>query len=143
MKQEISATEQWSTGSASQGLRLLGEWFQCRGQRELFVNAQALRGVCRAAAQNAGLTVVGELFHPFPHSGVTGTLVLADSYLVINTRPEDRSVTLDVFIIDHVPADRLKAHALYSSLRDRLSPEKENYLQINRGGPFEVVSNPV
>jgi S-adenosylmethionine/arginine decarboxylase-like enzyme len=134
MRREISAIQQPKADGTRQGLHLLGEWFRCRGRPELFDNAVALRGVCHGAARDAGLTVVGELFHRFPSSGVTGTLVLVDSHLVINARLDGRSATLDVFIVGRAPGDRLKAHALYASLRDRLSPEKENFLQINRGG---------
>jgi len=134
MKQEISAIQQPGTRGASQGLHLLGEWFRCQGSPELFDDAAALRGICHAAAQDAGLIVVGELFHRFPQSGVIGTLVLVDSHLVIKAHPDARSATLDVFIAGGALGDRLKAHALYASLRDRLSPEKENFFQITCGG---------
>jgi S-adenosylmethionine/arginine decarboxylase-like enzyme len=141
MKQEISAIQQWPVTGTSRGLHLLGEWFRCQGRPELFDNAAELCDVCLAAARKAGLTVVDELFHQFALSGVTGTLVLVDSHLVINTRPDDRSATLDLFIIDRAPGDRLKVHALYAALKDCLSPEKENYVQINQGGHVDVTLN--
>jgi S-adenosylmethionine/arginine decarboxylase-like enzyme len=57
--------------------------------------------------------------------------------LVIHTWPDDRSVTLDVFVSMHTRDSRMKARAVYSFLRDGLKPDKENLLQVNRGGPAD------
>ena len=65
---------------------------------------------------------------------MTGTILLNESHLVVHTRPSDRSVTLDIFISVHTPNNRIKARAVYAYLKDGLKPEKENFLQVTRGG---------
>ncbi len=65
-----------------------------------------LRQLCLAAVAQAGLTAVGELFHRFAPqpgtdpalAGVTGVVLLAESHLAVHTWPEQKAVTLDVYV---------------------------------------------
>jgi hypothetical protein len=43
-------------------------------------------------------------------------------------------VTLDVFVGLHARNNRAKARAVYVRLKDGFKPDKENLLQVNRGG---------
>ena len=140
MNREGEVIELWPQGGASSGLHLLGEWYGCSARRSLLENAIQLQSLCRTAAQGAGLKVVADHFHQCTPAGVTGTILLNESHLVIHTWPSDRSVTLDIFVSIHTTNSRSKARAVYSFLKDGLKPEKENFLQVNRGGHVDEVS---
>jgi S-adenosylmethionine decarboxylase proenzyme len=127
---------------AGSGIHLLGEWYGCGGHRELLDNSAQLSRLCLAAAKEAGMTVVGQLFHEFGQQGVTGTVLLTESHLTIHTRPDERSVMLDVYISRRTRGNRVKAHAVYMFLRGQLLPGKENLLQVNRGSVAETVHAP-
>ena len=115
------------------GIHLLAEWYQCQGAPELLKSAKRLRACCLAAVDHAALTVVGESFYQFAPTGVTGTVLLAESHLAIHTWPEFGSVTVDVFVCNRTRDNRAKAHTLYLELRDALEPRKENFSQVVRG----------
>ena len=61
-------------------------------------------------------------------------MLLGESHLAIHAWPDERTVSLDVFVGRHAPNNRAKARAVYSFLKERLMPRKENLLQVNRGG---------
>ena len=142
MSRESEVIELWPKQGSSSGLHLLGEWYGCSARGALLEDATHLQRLCRFAAEGAGLRVVADHFHQCAPTGVTGTILLAESHLVIHTWPNDRSVTLDVFVSMHTRNNRTKARAVYSFLRDGLKPDKENFLQVNRGGPVDEVPAP-
>src|SRR5687768_8729771 len=50
-----------------------------------------------AALRRAGASVVEELFHAFPETGLTCVLILAESHAVLHTWPETGTVNIDIF----------------------------------------------
>lgn len=50
-----------------------------------------------AALRRAGATVVQELFHSFPGTGLTCVLILSESHAVLHTWPETGTINLDIF----------------------------------------------
>jgi S-adenosylmethionine decarboxylase proenzyme len=143
MKREIKAIEHWAASETVGGLHLLGEWYGCHGPTLLLQDATELRQLCRAASQQAGLTIIGDRFHQVSAPlGVMGTVLLAESHLAIHTWPEARFATLDVFVCNHALNNRAKAHALYGALRESLAPGNENFLQVKRGEVVELVLRP-
>ena len=50
-----------------------------------------------AALQRAGATVVHELSHSFPGTGLTCVLILSESHAVLHTWPETGTVNIDIF----------------------------------------------
>jgi S-adenosylmethionine decarboxylase len=64
---------------------------------------------------------VGQLFHTFPATahgpgGVTATVLLAESHLCVHTWPEQRAVTLDVYVCNFGADHSAKARALMDAL---------------------------
>ena len=62
-----------------------------------------------------------QLFHTFPdtdfgNSGVTATVLLAESHLCLHTWPEQCAVTLDVYVCNFGADHSAKAHALMDAL---------------------------
>lgn len=133
MKQESEVIELWPTQLTNSGVHLLIEWFGCEGTPALLRDVVPLRRLCLAAAAEAELPVLAELFRLRIGAGVAGTMLLADSHLTIHTWPDARSVALDVFVGARARSNRAKAHAVHATLRAQLRPGKENFLQVNRG----------
>ena len=61
-------------------------------------------------------------------------ILLPDSHVTIHTWPGEATVTLDVFVGPRARNNRAKARAVYGRLKDGFKPDKENLLQVNRGG---------
>ena len=49
------------------------------------------------ALRRAGATVVDELSHSFPGTGLTCVLILSESHAVLHTWPETGTVNIDIF----------------------------------------------
>ena len=86
----------------------------------------------------AGLQAVGQLFHTFPGTaqgpgGVTATVLLAESHLCLHTWPEQRAVTLDVYVCNFGADHSAKAHALMDALLALLEPEQVERHALQRG----------
>lgn len=50
-----------------------------------------------ATLRRAGATVVQELSHAFPETGLTCVLILSESHAVLHTWPETGTVNIDIF----------------------------------------------
>ena len=54
-------------------------------------------GTFSAALRRAGATVVHEVLHSFPETGLTCVLILSESHAVLHTWPETGTVNIDIF----------------------------------------------
>jgi S-adenosylmethionine decarboxylase len=133
MRRESKVIELWPKQGSNCGLHLLVEWFGCAAST-LLEDSAPLRHLCLVAVETAGLPILAELFHPREPSGVIGVLVLPDSHVTIHTSPSEGTVTLDVFVGLHARNNRAQARAVYVRLKDAFKPDKENLLQVRRGG---------
>lgn len=73
-----------------EGLHLTADLHGCRCDAALLTDARVLERLCNSLTAEAGLTVVGQLWHSFPShegapGGVTGALLLAESHLAVHT----------------------------------------------------------
>ena len=119
-----------------QGLHLTADLRDCARDGTALRDADALRRCCREAALAAGLTVVGELFHPFPApGGVTGVVLLAESHLAVHTWPEQAAVTLDVYVCNFGADNTACAHGLLDALLAAFRPAQAERHALRRGGP--------
>jgi S-adenosylmethionine decarboxylase len=88
---------------------------------------------------DAGLQPVGRLFHAFAPtelgpSGVTATVLLAESHLCVHTWPEQRAVTLDVYVCNFGGDHSAKARQLLDALLALFAPEWVERHALRRGG---------
>ncbi len=134
MRRESKVIELWPKHGANSGLHLLVEWFGCTGSATLLEDSAPLRRLCLVAAETAGLPILAELFHRRDPSGVMGAILLPDSHLTIHTSPREQTVTLDVYVGMEARNNRAKARAVYGLLKEGFMPDKENLLQVRRGG---------
>lgn len=97
------------------------------------IDAVALRTLCLSLTKDAGLEVVGDVFHQFEPQGVTGTVLLAESHLAIHTWPEADFVTIDVYVCNYLDDNTCKAQSLYGALKQHFQPNRECLSRVARG----------
>lgn len=121
-----------------QGLHLTADLHHCHCDLALLVDASAVLTLCINAVQSAGLQAVNQLVHEFPalagvKSGVTATVLLAESHLCIHTWPEIQAVTLDVYVCNFGGDHSAKAHRLMDTLLAVFKPESTERHELLRG----------
>ena len=126
-----------------QGLHLTADLHDCRCDPRWLLDADRLGSACLDAVAAAGLQAVGQLFHTFPDTGhgpggVTATVLLAESHLCVHTWPEQRAVTLDVYVCnfggDHSDAARHLADTL-ERLFEPLRAQRQAWQRGSVGAP--------
>ena len=120
------------------GLHLTADLHDCRCDAAWLLQAARLQEACVQAAQAAGLQVVNRLFHTFPNTvhgpgGVTATLLLAESHLCVHTWPEQRAVTLDVYVCNFGGDHSAKAEDLMKQLLALFEPQQIERHRLQRG----------
>ncbi|WP_426305507.1 S-adenosylmethionine decarboxylase family protein [Acidovorax facilis] len=128
-----------------QGLHLTADLHGCRCAPAWLLDAAALGRACTAAVHAAGLQPVGQLFHEFPATahgpgGVTATVLLAESHLCVHTWPEQRAVTLDVYVCNFGADHSGKARALMDALLALFDPTTVERHALQRGAVNEVAA---
>ena len=119
------------------GLHILAEFHGCACDTLLMLEPQALRQVCLACCADAGLQVVGEVFHGFgvpgAPAGSTGAVVLAESHLAVHTWPELDAVTLDLYVCNYSQDNRKAAEVAFDKLAQAFRPRKTVRRDVERG----------
>ncbi|HEY6212120.1 MAG TPA: adenosylmethionine decarboxylase [Vicinamibacterales bacterium] len=82
----------------------------------------------RAALQRAGATVVREICHAFPETGLTCVLILSESHAILHTWPEKGTVNIDIFSC----STRLKSLEAIDELRDSFGAQHVSLQEIPR-----------
>ncbi len=121
-----------------QGLHLTADLHGCQCDLAWLTDAARLGEHCVAAVLAAGLQPVGRIFHAFPPtdlglSGVTATVLLAESHLCVHTWPEQRGVTLDVYVCNFGGDHSAKARHLLGILVALFAPEQVERHALQRG----------
>ena len=80
------------------------------------------------ALRRAGATVVGELSHAFPETGLTCVLILSESHAVLHTWPETATVNIDIFSC----STRLKSLEAIDELRRSFDAQHVTVQEIPR-----------
>jgi S-adenosylmethionine decarboxylase len=121
-----------------QGLHLTADLYQCRCQDAWLANAQQLGEWCVQATQAAGLQPIDHVFHAIPATGarpagVTAAVLLTQSHVCLHTWPEQRAVTLDVYVANFDGDHSAQARELMKTLIDRFQPEWTEQRSLDRG----------
>jgi S-adenosylmethionine decarboxylase len=122
------------------GLHLTADLRGCRRDTPALTDPGALRTLCLAAVDAAGLTPVGECFHPFAPEhgeprGVTGVLLLAESHLAVHTWPELDAVTLDVYVCHRQADNSARAERAIAVLLAAFGPVEVQRQAVVRDRP--------
>jgi S-adenosylmethionine decarboxylase len=124
--------------SPMQGLHLTADLTDCRCDAHWLTDAARLGTACLHAVQTVSLQPVGQVFHAFPATvhgfgGVTATILLAESHLCVHTWPEQRGVTLDVYVCNFGGDHSAKARALMDALLKLFAPQHIHRNTLQRG----------
>lgn len=98
-----------------------------------------VRQTLLSAAQDLGVTVLGEKFHKFAPQGVTGIVAIAESHFSIHTWPEYGYAALDVFTCGATFHPRKAAEYILK----RLGAKSSEIMEIERGFAPVVAKVPV
>ena len=107
-------------GPSANGHHWMLDLSDCRCDPRLLQHAGTLRDLCVRACRDAGMSVVGEVFHQFHPHGVTGVVLLSESHLSIHTWPEVAFAAVDVYVCDHDRGNAHRGHALARALEEML-----------------------
>lgn len=129
------------------GLHLTADLYHCQCPDALLTDTAFLRTMLLQAVAASRLHGVAELFHAFPHTthgpgGVTGTVLLAESHLCVHTWPEQRAVTLDVYVCNFSQDHSAKAEQLMRSLLALFAPDTARQHRLVRGTPLHPDTGP-
>ncbi|MBC7603309.1 MAG: adenosylmethionine decarboxylase [Ramlibacter sp.] len=121
-----------------QGLHLTADLYQCHCEAAWLTDASRLGEWCVAAVAACGLQAVNQLFHTFPSTahgpgGVTATVLLAESHVCLHTWPEQRAVTVDVYVCNFGGDHSMKARTLMTALVEHFQPEWTEQRSLDRG----------
>ena len=121
-----------------QGLHLTADLHDCRCADLWLLEAAPLLAACVHAVREVGLQAVGQLGHTFPTTahgpgGVTITVLLAESHLCVHTWPEQRAVTLDVYVCNFGGDQSPRARALLEALLALFEPGHSEQHALQRG----------
>ena len=124
------------------GLHLTADLHGCAAGRAAMTDPAALRALCQAAAQAAGLKAVAEVFHRFEPGpdaragtpvGITGVLLLAESHVAVHTWPELDAATVDVYVCNLGQDNSARAEALLGRLIEGFAPMRTARHALERG----------
>ena len=121
-----------------QGLHLTADLYKCRCDSAWLTDAGRLGDWCVQAVKAVGLAPVNQLFHTFPATesgpgGVTATVLLAESHICLHTWPEQKAVTVDVYVCNFGGDHSAKARGLMFALVNRFQPEWTEQRSLDRG----------
>lgn len=121
-----------------QGLHLTADLHDCACDALWLTDARRLGDRCVAAIHASGLQAVAHLFHAFAPtglgpSGVTATVLLAESHLCVHTWPELNAVTLDVYVCNFGGDHSDKAMRLLEALIALYMPGQVTRQSLTRG----------
>ena len=121
-----------------QGLHLTADLYKCRCDAAWLTDAARLGEWCLQTIKAVGLEPVNQVFHTFAATdrgpgGVTATVLLAESHVCLHTWPEQKAVTVDVYVCNFGANHSAKARGLMFALVNRFQPEWTEQRSMDRG----------
>ncbi|QTN26725.1 S-adenosylmethionine decarboxylase [Rhodoferax sp. AJA081-3] len=121
-----------------QGLHLTADLTHCQCENTWLTDAARLLDRCAQEVVQAGLQPVNQLAHSFPATaqgpgGVTATVLLAESHLCVHTWPEQKGVTVDVYVCNFGADHSAKAQQLMDALVALFAPQQALRQALQRG----------
>lgn len=90
---------------------------------------KGIEDAMKRGAEDAGVKVLGEVFHRFSPQGVTGVVIIAESHIAIHTWPELEYAAVDIFTCS-TNTDPMKA---FQRLGELLRPRSMTVMELKRG----------
>jgi S-adenosylmethionine decarboxylase len=109
------------------GRHFIFELFGC--DKAILDNLPVIEGAMVEAAEAAGATVVGKVFHKFAPQGVTGVVIIAESHISIHTWPELGYAAVDIFTC----SSRTQPMRAFDVISFLLKPSTTSSIELKRG----------
>ena len=109
------------------GQHILVEYHDCNA--DVLNNFDTIQREMLQAAEKAGATIVGDVFHRFSPHGVSGAVVIAESHLSIHTWPEYAYAAVDLFTC----GTHVNPWVAFDHLREVLGAKRTIEKEIPRG----------
>ncbi|MEM2125596.1 MAG: adenosylmethionine decarboxylase [Candidatus Methanomethyliaceae archaeon] len=109
------------------GRHFVFELFGCDPQG--LDDLKGIQDAMERGAEDAGMRVLGRVFHKFSPQGVTGVVIIAESHIAIHTWPELGYAAVDVFTCS-TNTDPMKA---FERLKGVLKPKSMTVMELKRG----------
>lgn len=109
------------------GRHIIAEYRKC--DREKIKNKKEVERIMVEAAKRAKVTIVEKCFHQFSPYGVSGVVVIAESYLAIHTWPEYGYSAVDFFTCNH----NIEIKNAIEYLKNEFKTETVEIKEIRRG----------
>ncbi len=130
----------------SNGKHILAEFWHCQCDPQWLCSAEPLLTRLSAAVASVGLTQVGHSVHEFSAfttgqsdepvspqtSGVTISLLLAESHCCLHTWGEQAAVTLDIYVCNVERDNSAKAEQLFDICREIFQPQDSHVQVVER-----------
>jgi S-adenosylmethionine decarboxylase len=113
------------------GLHLTADLYRCRCEPAWLADAAMLQAWCVASVEAVGLQLVDQMFRA--SDGIGATLLMADGHVCLHTWPQERSVSVDVYVGHADEAQTAKARGLMFALVHRFQPEWTEQRSLDRG----------
>ncbi len=113
--------------SRTLGTHLLIDLNEC--DPTLIDDMELVKQALLVAADEAGATIVGEIFHKFSPIGVTGIVCIAESHISIHTWPEHAYAAVDIFTC----GEDFNPHKAASYIVERLRSKHPRITEVKRG----------
>lgn len=111
------------------GSQILADLYGC--DRALLDDVTAIRSILVEAALRCGATVVDRCFHRFSPQGISGVVLIAESYLGVHTWPEHGYAAVDLFTC----GSRLRPDDCFQYIREALHCKDYSAQVVERGLP--------
>ena len=109
------------------GRQILVEYYGC--DTSVLNDRDGIASAMTEAANLAGATVVGEVFHLFNPHGISGVVVIAESHLSIHTWPEYGYAAVDLFTC----GDEIQPEKAFERLKQILGAASVSVMELKRG----------
>ena len=113
------------------GLHLTADLYRCRCEAAWLTDAQQLQDWCAAAIAAVGLQPLAQVFQGA--DGLAGAVLMADGHVCLHTWPQERAVTLDVYVGHGLADASAKGRGLMFALVNRFQPEWTEQRSLDRG----------
>ncbi len=116
------------------GRHVIGELYECIPS--LLKDLNKITNVVKAAALNAGATIVGDFAHKYDHgNGISYILIVKESHISIHSWPEHRYASVDVYTCGQVDPWQI-----FNEIARFLSPNVVSAVEVRRGVMREIIT---
>jgi S-adenosylmethionine decarboxylase len=115
------------------GLHIIGDLYEC--DFTFFINKYStldLRKILEDKVQESSLTIMGSILKEFYHTSFSLNIMLAESHICIHTWPEEKYVSLDVFVCNYTKDNSEIAKNIFEDIKCLFASKKEKIQLIER-----------